>query len=100
LLADHALSEDVSISTNLGYSFNVGSVDDSWLFTLTPGFKISDNMSGYFGYAGMYYGGFEEHWVEVGLTYGLSSGAQLDVNFGYDTENEIAFLGAGFAKGF
>lgn len=100
LLADHALNENLSISSNLGYSFSVGNVDDSWLFTLTPGFAISDNTAGYLGYAGMYYGGFEQHWVEGGLTFGLNSGIQLDVNFGYDTENEITFLGAGFAKGF
>ncbi|HKK24363.1 MAG TPA: transporter [Gracilimonas sp.] len=100
VLADHALNEKVNISSNLGYSFDVGNVDDSWLFTLTPGFWISDNMNGYFGYAGNYYGNFEQHWVEGGITYGLESGAQLDLNFGYDTENEIAFIGIGFAKGY
>lgn len=100
LLADQALNESVSISSNLGYSFSVGNVDDSWLFTLTPGFVISDSMSGYFGYAGNYYGNFEQHWVEGGVTYSLGSGVQLDLNFGYDTENEIAFIGGGFAQSF
>lgn len=100
VLADHALNESLSISSNLGYSFSVGNVNDSWLFTLTPGFMISESMNGYFGYAGNYYGNFEQHWVEGGVTYGLESGTQLDLNFGYDTENEIAFIGIGFAKSF
>jgi hypothetical protein len=57
-------------------------------------------MNGYFGYAGNYYGNFEQHWVEGGITYGLESGTQLDLNIGYDTENEIAFIGIGFARGY
>jgi hypothetical protein len=100
LLADHSLNESLSISSNLGYRFEVGNVDDSWLFTLTPGFVITENMNGYFGYAGNYYGNFEQHWVEGGITYGLESGTQLDLNIGYDTENEIAFIGIGFARGY
>lgn len=100
LLADYALNESISLSSNLGYSFNVGNVDDSWLFTVTPGFAISDNVGGYFGYAGNYYGNFEQHWIEGGFTFGLSNDIQLDANIGYDTENEITFLGTGIAKGF
>ena len=100
VLADHALNESLSISSNLGYSFSISNVNDSWLSTLTPGFMISESMNGYFGYAGNYYGNFEQHWVEGGVTYGLESGTQLDLNFGYDTENEIAFIGIGFAKSF
>jgi hypothetical protein len=101
ILADHAIDETFSISSNLGYSFGVGNLDDSWLFTLTPGISINDNVGAYVGYAGMYYGdGFNDNWIEGGLTYGLESGAQLDVNFGYETEAEVFFIGAGFAQGF
>lgn len=100
LLLDHALNENFGISSNLGYRFSAGNIDDSWLFTLTPGFAISNNVNGYFGYAGNYYGDFEQHWVEGGFTYGMEGGAQLDLNFGYDTENEIAFVGIGIAQGF
>jgi hypothetical protein len=57
-------------------------------------------VGGYFGYAGNYYGDFEQHWIEGGITFGLNKGGQLDVNFGYDTENEITFIGAGFSRGF
>jgi len=103
VLADHSLNEIWSISSNLGYNFGVGDLDDSWLFTLTPGFTVPDNESlgGYFGYAGMYYGdGFNQHWLEGGVTYGLKSGTQLDANLGYETEGEIFFIGLGIAKGF
>lgn len=103
VLADHTLNDIWSISSNLRYSFGVGYLDDSWLFTLTPGFTIPNNESiaGYFGYAGMYYGdGFNQHWLEGGMTYTLENGPQLDVNLGYDTESETFFIGAGIAKGF
>ncbi|MAO65444.1 MAG: hypothetical protein CL666_10635 [Balneola sp.] len=100
LLADYAFHETLSFSSNLGYTLGVGDLEDHWLFTVTPGFTISDNVGGYFGYAGRYYGNFEQHWIEGGITFGLNSGVQLDANIGYDTENEITFIGAGFAKGF
>lgn len=103
VLADHSLNEMWGISSNLGYYFGVDNLEDNWLFTLTPGFSIpsNENMAGYFGYAGRYYGeGFNLHWLEAGATYLLESGAQLDVNLGFETENERLFIGAGFAKGF
>lgn len=100
ILADHAVNEDLAISSNLGYSFGVGDLEDSWLFTLTPGFSIGSNMGAYAGYAGVYYGNVNQHWAEGGLTYGLESGVQLDINLGYETEDEIFFIGVGFAQGF
>lgn len=103
VLADHSLNDMWGISSNLGYNFGVGDLDDSWLFTLTPGFSIPsrDSIAGYFGYAGMYFGeGFNQHWLEAGGIYVLDEGAQLDVNLGYETEGETFFIGAGFAKGF
>lgn len=103
VLVDHTLSETWAVSSNLGYNFAAGNLEDNWLFTLTPGFSIPTNeqISGYFGYAGRYFGnGFDQHWLEGGLTYALESGVQLDVNMGYETEAEVFFIGAGFAKGF
>ncbi len=103
VLADHSLDDMWGLSSNLGYNFGVGDLDDSWLFTLTPGFSIPSNehMAGYFGYAGMYYGnGFNQHWLEAGGTYVLEEGAQLDMNLGFEAEGETFFIGAGFAKGF
>lgn len=103
LLMDHSISPSFSISSNLAYSFETDSNTDVWLFTVTPGFVISEenNLSGYFGYAGNYYGsGFEDHILEGGLVYGLEDGSQLDFNFGFDAEDEYFFVGAGFAQGF
>lgn len=103
VLADHLLNEMWSISSNLGYYFGVGNLEDSWLFTLTPGFSIpaNENIGGYFGYAGRYYGeDLNLNWLEAGATYNIESGAQLDVNLGFETKNETFFIGAGFAKTF
>jgi hypothetical protein len=99
LLADYSISDGFGISSNLGYSFSTENVQDYWLFTITPGFSITNTVGGFFGYAGNYYEGFEQHWAEGGLAFSLESGAQLDINFGYDAENEILFLGAGLALG-
>ena len=101
VLADYAIDETFSVSSNLGYSFGVGNLNDVWFFTLTPGVTINENAGVYAGYAGFYYGnGFNDNWIEAGLTYGLESGAQLDVNLGYESEAEAFFIGAGFAMGF
>lgn len=103
ILADHSLTEVWSISSNLGYTFGVGNLDDMWLFTLTPAvsFPANEGLGAYFGYAGMYYGDNANfHWLEGGLTLELERGAQLDINLGYETEEGVTFIGAGFAKGF
>lgn len=100
ILADHAINEEWSVSSNLGYNFGVDELDDSWLFTLTSGFSIGTNMGTYVGYAGVYDGNANQHWVEGGVTFGLESGVQLDANLGYETEGDIFFIGAGFAQGF
>lgn len=103
ILADRSLNELWGISSNFGYNFGPGSLDDNWFYTFTPSFSFPSNESiaGYFGYAGMYFGNnFNRHWLEGGLTYALERGAQLDVNLGYETEAEVLFIGAGFAKGF
>lgn len=102
VLADFSLQKMWSVSSNLGYTFGPGNLDDFVMFTLTPGFVISNsaNIGGYFGYAGIYDGNANENWIEAGLTIGLESGAQLDMNLGYETEWELGFVGIGFAQGF
>jgi len=99
LLADYSLTDQFAIASNIGYSFTTENVNDSWLFTITPGFSITNTIGGFVGYAGNYFDGYEQHWVEGGFTVSLENGVQLDGNFGYDTENDIVFLGAGFAVG-
>jgi|AntRauTorckE6833_2_1112554.scaffolds.fasta_scaffold13606_2 hypothetical protein len=101
LLLDQYLDKGIALTSNLGYTFGVGDLTDHWLFTLTPGFSITENTAGYAGYAGMYYGNdINQHWVEGGITFGFSSGAQLDLNLGLETEGESFFIGAGFAMGY
>lgn len=103
ILADQSLNETWGITSNFGYNFGPGSLDDNWFYTFTPSFSFpsKEYITGYFGYAGMYFGNsFNRHWLEGGMTYALKSGAQLDINLGYETEGEVLFIGAGFAKGF
>jgi len=99
LLADYSLTDRFGISSNIGYSFRTENVNDSWLLTITPGFSITSTVGGFLGYAGNYFAGYEQHWVEGGFTVSLENGVQLDGNFGFDTENDTVFLGAGFAVG-
>lgn len=103
VLGDVVLSDELVLSSNIGYSFGVGSLDDHWLFTFTPGFTIPQNeiLAFFIGYAGSYYGNsVNENWLEGGITFSLLNGAQLDINLGYELEGESAFIGAGLAKGF
>jgi|AntRauTorcE11898_2_1112593.scaffolds.fasta_scaffold22763_2 hypothetical protein len=100
ILADQSLGDMWGISSNFGYTFGAGDLEDNWLYTLTPGFTLpgNENVAGYFGYAGMYYGqGVNQHWLEGGMTFSLENGSQLDVNLGYEIEGEAFFIGAGFA---
>ncbi|WP_421772938.1 transporter [Gracilimonas sp.] len=103
LVGDQALTSNVSISSNLGYTFGVGDLSDNLLFTLTPGFSFPNqqNLSAYAGYAGIFYGNdINLHYAEAGLALVVNDGAQLDLNAGYEFEQESFFIGIGFAQGF
>lgn len=100
---DQSVAENISFSSNLGYTFGVGDLDDNWLFTLTPGFSFpnQENLSFYAGYAGIYSSGnINEHYTEAGVALIVNDGAQLDLNAGYEIEQESLFIGIGFAQGF
>ncbi|MBO6585204.1 MAG: transporter [Gracilimonas sp.] len=103
LVGDQSLTNNLSISSNLGYTFGVGDLSDNWLFTLTPGFSFPNqqNLSAYAGYAGIYDGNNTNlHYAEAGLALVVNDGAQLDLNAGYEFERESFFIGIGFAQGF
>lgn len=103
LAGDQSLTNNLSISSNLGYTFGVGDLSDNWLFTLTPGFSFPNqqNLSAYAGYAGIYDGNnVNLHYAEAGLALVVNDGAQLDLNAGYELEQESFFIGIGFAQGF
>jgi hypothetical protein len=103
VLADQSISDNLSVSGNAGYTFGVGDLNDSWLLSLTPGFAFpkQQNLSFYAGYAGIFSGGtINEHYAEVGLALIVNDGAQLDINAGYELEQEALFIGIGFAQGF
>ncbi|SMO83660.1 transporter [Gracilimonas mengyeensis] len=103
VLSDYDLNDMWSVSSNLGYWFNPEVANaDYWTFTFTPSFTIPNNedIAGYFGYAGLYYEGGSTNWLETGVTYTLAGNTQLDVNFGYESDAEVFFIGAGYAQGF
>ena len=103
LAGDQLLTENFSMSSNIGYTFGVGSSSDNWLFTLTPGFTFPNqkNLGVYAGYAGIYSGNkINEYYAEAGITLIVNEGAHLDLNAGYEFENESLFIGIGFSQGF
>lgn len=103
LAGDQLLTENLSMSSNIGYTFGVGSLSDKWLYTLTPGFTFPNqkNLGIYAGYAGIYSGNkINEYYAEAGVTLIVNKGAQLDLNAGYEFKNESLFIGIGFAQGF
>lgn len=101
VLADFTLQSNWSVSSNLGYSLGLGNVEDFLLFTVTPGFSITDNLGGFIGYAGQFYGSSgTQHWVEGAITFNLNNIGQLDLNIGLETEGDAGFIGLGYAQGF
>ncbi|HET8866373.1 MAG TPA: transporter [Gracilimonas sp.] len=103
LVGDQSLTENVNLSSNIGYTFGVSSLSDNWLFTLTPGFTFPNqrNLGIYAGYAGIYNGNnINQYYAEAGVALIINAGAQLDLSAGYEFEQESLFIGIGFAQGF
>ena len=99
-LIDYDISERWSFSTNMGYSFGVGNLEDSFLFTATPSFQVknNENASIYFGYAGIYDdNSYTQHFLELGGVLNFDSGIKVDVNAGYEVDRVALFMGAGLA---
>jgi len=102
LLGNLAISDQWSLDSNLGYTFQFDDLDGQWLFTLTPATAIPgpDNLGLYFGYAGFYTSVDSRHFIEAGLTLLTAPGFQLDLNSGLELEDGDAFIGIGAAKRF
>ena len=103
LLADQSVSDHFAVSVNTGYTFPVGSLDGNWLLTVTPSVSIpgAEHIGVYAGYAGINNPeSTDQHYIEGGATITVNDGAQLDINAGYEMENESFFIGLGFAQGF
>jgi hypothetical protein len=102
LVLEGALSDQVSLAVNAGYSFPFDDAADGAIaLIVTPGFPISgvDGLSGYVGYAGFVY---PEEWaadhvLEAGLSYLASADVQLDLNGGWNPDPQAWFVGVGVA---
>jgi hypothetical protein len=84
----------------MGYSFGVGNLEDSFLFTATPSFQVknNENASIYFGYAGIYDdNSYSQHFLELGGVLNFDSGIKVDINAGYEVDRVALFMGAGLA---
>ena len=98
-----ALGEDLGFSANVGTTLPYS--DDgtpSYLFIPTLSFDLSDQASGYVGYAGVYSTGLNTNYVEAGVTLLASPNMQLDVNTGLqvDEYQGAFFVGLGLAHRF
>lgn len=101
LLANYQLSENWSVTSNLGYTFGPGNTEDIVTITVTPGFSIpNSDISGYFGYAGFLADTASQHFFEAGVTKLLGQSVQIDINSGVDANSGDAFIGAGLALRF
>lgn len=102
-LSDFVLSNEMSLSSNVGYNFGYDSYTDFFLLTITPTFTLpkAKHSSFYAGYAGRFFGNdINQQFLEAGFTYSLVNAVQLDANMGFELKGETAFIGIGFAKGF
>lgn len=102
LLAEYSLSKFSSVTTNVGYTFEVGPLPDAWRISVTPSFTLLQypKTGFYAGYAGVFSDAGDQQYIEAGITHHLESYLQLDVNTGYDVQNKEFFVGAGVAVKF
>lgn len=102
LLAEYRLSEFSSVTTNVGYTFESGSLPAACNVSITPGFTLLryPQTGFFFGYSGVFSEAGDQQFIEAGVTHHLESYLQLDINSGYDVENEELFVGGGLALKF
>lgn len=103
LLLESGLDRRLSLSINGGTSFYFADeTQPQWFVIPTLDIYPTHRLGVYAGYARFYQEEPDEHWLEAGLTYLLSSDAQLDVNMGrqLDEARNRFFLGFGVAHRF
>ena len=98
LLADYSVTDRLAIAGNAGVSVGTGDLEDTFALIITPSVSVpNSNLGVYFGYAGFYADSGELHFIEGGLALLATPNLQLDLNGGYEIENEDFFVGVGFA---
>lgn len=97
LLIDYTLSDRWALSSNLGYTFGTGGLDDEVLFIAKPTLSVSSAAGVYVGYVGLYGSPRKQHLVDWGLTWGATPNAQLDFHGGMELDTRDFFIGVGFA---
>lgn len=95
----HTLSEKSSLSYNLGAQWRDDSPEAAYIYTLSYGYSISENLGAYVEL----YGDFPEdnkanHSWDAGLTYLLSNNVQLDATVGSSiTEGQDILISGGIS---
>lgn len=99
LLSDYGVNDRVSISNNVGYTIGRGGINDVLFLSAHPGFTLpaEANVGVYFGYAGFFSSGGDQHFLEGGITLFPTADIQLDINGGVELDTRDSFIGLGLA---
>jgi hypothetical protein len=100
LVGEFGVTNVVGVAVNVGYSFPLDDVGEGvYALIVTPGLSIAsvDGLGIYGGYAGFYGDAGDVHMIEAGVAYAATSNAQLDLNWGRETDSGSWFLGFGVA---
>ena len=96
-LLDVGLTDRAGLSVNLAAQQGTGAVVDQLTATITPGLALTDRLSTYGGWAGVFNEVADTHWWEGGFAYQASPDMQLDLNAATSTDGDQWFVGFGMA---
>lgn len=97
-LSDVSLGDASAVSVNVGWQLPAGTLDDALLFaSVTPSLALTDRVGAFAGWAGSFWDGGDESWIEGGLTLLAGPDLQLDVNGATSPDTDRWFVGVGAA---
>ena len=99
----HTVSSRQTLSYNLGAEWDGQSPEPIFIYTLTTGYSITDDMSGYIELFGFWpQTAFADHRLDGGLCYLVNSNQQLDLSagFGIGTSDLKYYLSLGYSVRF
>ena len=82
-LFQNKLTEKIKLSYNVGRDWNSTEKQQTWLYTLSPQFELSEKWAAFIEEYGSFQKGHKpEHYIDGGLAYYVSYNIMLDVNAG------------------
>ncbi len=97
---ENDLSDQMTIGYNLGAQWNGETSDPSFLYSLSIGFAIIRNLSGYTEIYGYFpYRSIPDHRFDTGVSYLISKNIQTDLSggLGLSRESPAFYIAAGFS---